>query len=100
MIIGAGGHGLATAYHLAKDYGHRSIAVIEKARSASAISGAHHHHRSNYSTPENIRFYEASLKLWEGLERELNFNVMISQRGTLTSCIARRRRTSSRNRPI
>jgi methylglutamate dehydrogenase subunit A len=84
VIIGAGGHGLATAYHLAKDHQAGSIAVIDKGplglgnvgRNTTII-------RSNYSTPANIRFYEASLKLYEKLEKELNFNVMVSQRGTI-----------------
>jgi methylglutamate dehydrogenase subunit A len=84
VIIGAGGHGLATAYHLAKDHQAGRIAVIDKGplglgnlgRNTTII-------RSNYVTPESIRFYEASLKLWEGLERALNFNMMVSQRGAL-----------------
>jgi methylglutamate dehydrogenase subunit A len=84
VIVGAGGHGLATAYHLARDHQAGRIAVIDKGplglgnvgRNTTII-------RSNYFTPESIRFYEASLKLWEGLERELNFNMMVSQRGAL-----------------
>jgi methylglutamate dehydrogenase subunit A len=84
VIIGAGGHGLATAYHLAKDHQAGRIAVIDKGplglgnigRNTTII-------RSNYFTPESIRFYEASLRLWENLERELNFNMMVSQRGTI-----------------
>jgi heterotetrameric sarcosine oxidase beta subunit len=84
VIVGAGGHGLATAYYLASRYGIRDVAVLERGplglgnvgRNTTII-------RSNYFRPENIRFYDLSLKLWEGLEAELNFNAMVSQRGTL-----------------
>ena len=82
VIVGAGGHGLATAYYLAKDHGARSVAVIEKgylgggntARNTTIV-------RSNYLWEEAALLYEHSLKLWEGLTRDLNFNVMFSQRG-------------------
>jgi methylglutamate dehydrogenase subunit A len=84
VIIGGGGHGLATAYYLAKEHGVTDVAILEKGaiglgnlgRNTTII-------RSNYFTPANIRFYDHSLKLWENLEQELNFNVMVSQRGTL-----------------
>jgi methylglutamate dehydrogenase subunit A len=84
VIVGGGGHGLATAFYLATAHGITDVAVLEKgpiglgnvARNTTII-------RSNYFHPENIRFYEFSLKLWEGLERALNFNAMVSQRGTL-----------------
>ena len=84
MIVGGGGHGLATAYYLASEYGIRDVAVLEKGpiglgnvgRNTTII-------RSNYFLPDNIRFYDYSLQLWEGLERRLNFNAMVSQRGTL-----------------
>jgi methylglutamate dehydrogenase subunit A len=84
VIVGAGGHGLATAYYLASRYGIRDVAVLERGplglgnvgRNTTII-------RSNYFRPENIRFYDLSLQLWEGLEAELNFNAMVSQRGTL-----------------
>lgn len=84
VIVGGGGHGLATAYYLATEYGIRDVAVVERGpiglgnvgRNTTII-------RSNYFLPDNIRFYEFSLKLWEGLERRLNFNAMVSQRGTL-----------------
>ena len=84
VIVGGGGHGLATAYYLASEYGIRDVAVLEKGpiglgnvgRNTTII-------RSNYFLPDNIRFYDYSLQLWEGLERRLNFNAMVSQRGTL-----------------
>jgi len=82
VIVGAGGHGLATAYYLAKAHGARNVAVIEKgylgggntARNTTII-------RSNYLWDEAALLYEHSLKLWEGLTHDLNFNVMFSQRG-------------------
>jgi sarcosine oxidase subunit beta len=84
VIIGGGGHGLATAYYLAKEFGQKRIAVLEKAwvgggnvgRNTTII-------RSNYLLDGNEPFYEFSLKLWEGLEQDLNYNAMISQRGIL-----------------
>jgi len=84
VIVGGGGHGLATAYYLAKEHGVRSIAVLEKSWIGSGNVGRNTTIiRSNYLMPANIPFYEWSLKLWEGLEQELNFNAMISQRGVL-----------------
>jgi sarcosine oxidase, subunit beta len=82
VIVGAGGHGLATAYYLAKEHGVRNIAVIEKgylgggntARNTTIV-------RSNYLWDESALLYEHALKLWEGLTADLNFNVMFSQRG-------------------
>lgn len=82
VIVGAGGHGLATAYYLAKAHGARNVAVIEKgylgggntARNTTIV-------RSNYLWDEAALLYEHSLKLWEGLTHDLNFNVMFSQRG-------------------
>ena len=84
VVVGGGGHGLASAFYLATEYGISDVAVLEKGpiglgnvgRNTTII-------RSNYFHPQNIRFYEHSLKLWEGLERALNFNAMVSQRGTL-----------------
>jgi sarcosine oxidase subunit beta len=84
VIVGGGGHGLATAYYLAREHGITDVAVLEKGpiglgnvgRNTTII-------RSNYFQPANIRFYEFSLQLWERLERNLNFNAMVSQRGTL-----------------
>jgi len=84
VIVGGGGHGLSTAFHLAAEHGITDVAVLERGpiglgnvgRNTTII-------RSNYFHPENIRFYELSLKLWERLEHRLNFNAMVSQRGTL-----------------
>jgi sarcosine oxidase subunit beta len=84
VIIGGGGHGLSTAYNLAARYGITDVAVVEKGpiglgnvgRNTTII-------RANYFTPPNIRFYDLSLRRWEDFEQELNFNAMVSQRGTL-----------------
>jgi methylglutamate dehydrogenase subunit A len=84
VIVGGGGHGLSTAFHLAAEHGVTDVAVLERGpiglgnvgRNTTII-------RSNYFHPDNIGFYELSLRLWERLERELNFNAMVSQRGTL-----------------
>jgi sarcosine oxidase subunit beta len=84
VIIGGGGHGLATAYYLASVYKQSRIAVVEKGwigggnvgRNTTII-------RSNYLLDGNEPFYEFSLKLWEGLEQDLNYNAMVSQRGIL-----------------
>ena len=84
VIVGGGGHGLATAYYLAKEHGIRNVAVVEKGYLGSGNVGRNTTIiRSNYLLPGNLPFYEWSMKLWEGLERELNFNVMVSQRGVL-----------------
>ena len=84
IIVGGGGHGLATAYYLAKEHGLTNIAVVEKgylgggntARNTTIV-------RSNYLWDEAAHLYEHSLKLWEGLAQELNYNLMFSQRGVL-----------------
>ena len=84
IIVGGGGHGLATAYYLAKNHGIKNIAVIEKsylgggntARNTTIV-------RSNYLWDEAAQLYDFSLRLWEGLSQELNFNTMFSQRGVL-----------------
>ncbi len=84
VIVGGGGHGLATAYYLAKEHGITNVAVVEKGYLGSGNVGRNTTIiRSNYLLPGNLPFYEWSMKLWEGLERELNFNVMVSQRGVL-----------------
>lgn len=85
IIIGAGGHGLATAYYLAERYGITNIAVLDKgwlaggntARNTTII-------RANYLTPEGVRFYRESVDLWRGLSNELDINIMYSQRGHFT----------------
>jgi len=84
VIVGGGGHGLATAYYLAKVHGITNVAVLEKgylgggntARNTTIV-------RSNYLWDEAARLYEHSMKLWEGLSQDLNYNVMFSQRGVL-----------------
>ena len=84
VIVGGGGHGLATAYYLAKNHGLKRVAVLEKGwigggntgRNTTAI-------RSNYFYPESVALYDLSLRLYEGLSKELNYNVMLSQRGML-----------------
>jgi heterotetrameric sarcosine oxidase beta subunit len=84
IIIGGGGHGLATAYYLAKVHGISRVAVVEKSYIGSGNAGRNTTIiRSNYLLPGNIPFYELSMKLWEGLEQELNYNAMVSQRGVL-----------------
>ncbi len=84
VIIGGGGHGLATAYYLAKQHGLSRIAVLEKGWLGGGNTGRNTTIvRSNYHLQANAHFYELSLKLWEGLSRELNFNVMYSARGVL-----------------
>ncbi len=87
VIVGGGGHGLATAYYLAKEHGITNVAVLEKVYLGSGNVGRNTTIvRSNYLLPGNIPFYEFSMKLWERLERELNFNTMVSQRGVLNLC--------------
>ena len=82
VIIGGGGHGLATAYYLAANHGIRRVAVLERAYIGSGNVGRNTTLiRSNYMIAGNTQFFEHSLKLWEGLSHELNFNVMVSQRG-------------------
>jgi sarcosine oxidase, subunit beta len=85
VVIGAGVHGLATAYYLAANHGIRNVAVLDKAFLGGGGSGRNTAIiRSNYLTPDGVRFYDRSVKLYEGLAAELNFNVMFSQRGHLT----------------
>jgi methylglutamate dehydrogenase subunit A len=84
VIVGGGGHGLATAYYLAKEHGITNTAVLERSWIGSGNAGRNTTIiRSNYLLPGNIPFYERSMKLWEGLEQDLNYNTMVSQRGVL-----------------
>ena len=84
VIIGGGGHGLATAYYLAKEHGITNVAVVEKGHIGSGNVGRNTTIvRSNYLWDASAAIYEKSLKLWEGLSQELNFNLMFSQRGVL-----------------
>lgn len=86
VIVGGGGHGLATAFYLAENHGVRNVAVLEKGyigggnvgRNTTVI-------RSNYMLDGNTQFYEFSMKLWEGMSAALNFNVMFSQRGQIVT---------------
>jgi sarcosine oxidase subunit beta len=85
IIIGGGGHGLATAYYLASQHGLKNIAVIDKGWLGGGNTGRNTTIiRSNYMWDESAGIYEHSLKLWENLSQELNFNTMFSQRGVLT----------------
>src|SRR5215469_14012003 len=85
VIVGGGSHGLAAAYYLQRDHGIRSVAVLEKRYIGSGAAGRNTTIlRSNYKTPEGARFYDASVKLYEGLSQELNFNLLFSQCGHLT----------------
>lgn len=84
VIIGGGGHGLATAYYLAAEHGITNIAVLEKGYLGGGNVGRNTTIvRANYYLPGNSEFYSHSLRLWEGLEQELNYNAMMSQRGIL-----------------
>ncbi len=84
VIIGGGGHGLATAYYLAKEHGITDVAVIERGWLGGGNTGRNTTIvRSNYLWDESAALYEHALKLWEGLSQELNYNVMFSQRGVL-----------------
>jgi len=84
VIVGAGGHGLATAYYLAKEHGITDVAVVERGWLGGGNTGRNTTIvRSNYLWDESAALYELALKLWEGLSQELNYNVMFSQRGVL-----------------
>jgi sarcosine oxidase subunit beta len=84
VIVGGGGHGLATAYYLAKEHGITDVAVLEKSWIGSGNAGRNTTIiRSNYLLDGNVPFYEWSMKLWEDLALDLNYNVMVSQRGVL-----------------
>jgi sarcosine oxidase subunit beta len=85
VIIGGGGHGLATAYYLAKEHGITNVAVIEKGWLGGGNTGRNTTNvRSDYMFPESSAIYDLALRLYEGLAREINFNIMLSQRGWLT----------------
>jgi sarcosine oxidase subunit beta len=84
VVIGGGGHGLSTAYYLARDHGLSNVAVLEKGWLGGGNVGRNTTIvRANYGLPGNSEFYSHSLKLWEGLEQDLNYNVMMSQRGVI-----------------
>lgn len=84
IIVGGGGHGLATAYYLAKNHGIKNIAVLEKGYIGSGNAGRNTTIvRSNYMMQDNTAFYEHSMSLWRGMSQDLNYNVMFSPRGYL-----------------
>ena len=84
VIVGAGGHGLATAYYLAKEHGITNVAVVEKGWLGGGNTGRNTTVvRSNYLYPESAALYEKALQLYEGLSKDLNYNIMLSQRGML-----------------
>ncbi|HLW25665.1 MAG TPA: sarcosine oxidase subunit beta family protein [Steroidobacteraceae bacterium] len=84
IVIGGGGHGLATAYYLARNHGIHNVAVLERGYLGSGNVGRNTTLvRSNYLMDGNTQFFEHSLKLWEGLSHELNYNIMLSQRGQI-----------------
>ena len=84
VIVGGGGHGLATAYYLARNHGVTNVAVLERGYLGNGNIGRNTTIiRSNYLLEPNIQLYEHSLKLWEGLSQDLNYNAMVSQRGVL-----------------
>ena len=84
IVLGAGGHGLATAYYLAKEHGITNVAVLEKGWLGGGNTGRNTTIiRSNYLWDESARIYDHAVKLWEGLSQELNYNVMFSQRGVM-----------------
>jgi sarcosine oxidase, subunit beta len=84
IIVGAGGHGLATAYYLAKEHGVRNVAVLDKGWLGGGNTGRNTTIiRSNYLRPESAALYEHALKMWENLSQTLNYNVMYSARGVL-----------------
>src|ERR1700683_1785658 len=85
VIVGAGAHGLAAAYYLGKEHGVRKIALLDKSYLGAGASGRNTAIlRTNYRTPEGIVFYDASLKLYEQLSRDLDWNLLFSQCGHLT----------------
>ena len=84
VIVGGGGHGLASAYYLAKEHGISNVAVLEKGWLGGGNTGRNTTIvRSNYLWDESAHLYEKSMKLWEGLSQDLNYNTMFSQRGVL-----------------
>jgi sarcosine oxidase subunit beta len=87
VIVGAGGHGLATAYYLAREHGLASVAVLEKGWLGGGNTGRNTTIiRSNYLFSESASLYDHALTIWEGLTRELNYNLMFSQRGVMMLC--------------
>ena len=85
VIIGAGGHGLAAAYYLARDHGIRNVAVLEKGYLGGGNTGRNTTIiRSNYLTPEGVKFYDESVRLWQDLAEDFDLNLFYSARGHYT----------------
>src|SRR2546423_12955515 len=85
VVIGGGSHGLATAYYLAKNHGITDVAILEQSYIGSGAAGRNTTIiRANYRTPEGAEFYSESVKLYEGLSADLDFNLLFSQQGHLT----------------
>ncbi len=85
VIIGAGGHGLAAAYYLARDHGIRNVAVLEKGYIGGGNTGRNTTIiRSNYLTPEGVKFYDESVRLWQDLAEDFDLNLFYSTRGHYT----------------
>ena len=87
IVVGAGGHGLATAYYLAKNHGIRNVAVVEKGWLGGGNTGRNTTIiRSNYLQEPSIAIYEKSRSLYESLSQDLNYNIMFSPRGVMMLC--------------
>ena len=98
VIVGAGSHGLATAYYLAQNHGITNVAVLDKSYIGSGAAGRNTTIiRSNYRTPEGAAFYKRSVELYEGLSIDLDFNLLFSQQGHLTLAHSDRAMITSRN---
>src|SRR5262247_747797 len=101
IVIGGGGHGLATAYYLAKDHGVRSVAVLERAYVGSGGTGRNTTVlRANYKTPETIGFYKKSFELYADLSHALNYNMLRSERGLLWLAHSEAQLRSQRERAL
>ncbi|MEO7793671.1 MAG: FAD-dependent oxidoreductase [Thermoanaerobaculia bacterium] len=101
VIIGGGGHGLATAYYLAREHGVRKVAVLERSYIGSGGTGRNTTVlRANYKTPETIRFYQASFDLYRTLAEELDFNLLRSERGLLWLAHSEAQLNSQRERAL
>ncbi|MCY4139027.1 MAG: FAD-dependent oxidoreductase [Rhodobacteraceae bacterium] len=99
VVIGGGGHGLATAYYLAREHEITNVAVLEKGWIGGGGTGRNTTNvRSDYMCPENAAVYDLGLRLYEGLARELNFNIMLSQRGWLTLVNSQHQMESARHK--
>lgn len=99
VIIGGGGHGLATAYYLAQTYGVTNVALIEKGWIGGGNTGRNTTNvRSDYMFPESAAVYDLALRLYEGLAKDINFNIMLSQRGWLTLIHSRHQMESAQHK--